>query len=147
MSLSGLDFLLAEHACRQVVVLSAQAVDRRDFAAFARLFVPDGVLIRPDGTRLVGRAAIEAAYEQRSPDRLTRHLISNHLVQIHDIERASSNCNVQLWGGSYKDAEGSKGRPADATQLIGEFDDELVMTADGWRIRQRLARFVLHHGA
>jgi uncharacterized protein (TIGR02246 family) len=147
MSLSALEFLLAEHACRQVVLLSAQAVDRRDYAAFAGRFTSDGVLIRPDGTRLVGRAAIEAAYVQRGPDRLTCHLISNHLVQIHDAERASSSCNVQLWGGSYKDPESSKGRPADATQLIGEFEDELVMTPEGWRIRQRLARFVLHHGA
>lgn len=144
MTLSPLDLLLAEHACRQVVLQSAQAVDQQDYAAFAALFTPLGVLVRPDGSRLEGRPAIEAAYAQRSADRLTRHLITNHIVLVHDAAHASSACTVQLWTGSHKDAESTQGRPADPTQLIGEFLDELTMTPQGWRIRQRQANFILH---
>jgi hypothetical protein len=36
------------------------------------------------------------------------------------------------------------GRPADAKQLVGEFEDEFERTPHGWQIRARLARFVLH---
>lgn len=144
MTLPPLDLLLAEHACRQVVVQSAQAVDQQDYAAFAALFTPQGVLVRPDGTRLEGRAAIEQAYAQRSAERLTRHLITNHLVLVRDATRASSTCTVLLWTGSHKDAGSTQGRPADPTQLLGEFLDELALTPEGWRIRQRQASFILH---
>jgi hypothetical protein len=102
------------------------------------------VLVRPDGSRLEGGPAIEAAYAQRDADRLTRHLISNHIVLVHDAASASSACSVQLWTGIHKDAESAQGRPADPTQLIGEFLDELTMTPQGWRIRRRQARFILH---
>lgn len=146
MPLQALDVLLAEHACRQVVLQSAKAVDEQDYSAFANLFTPQGVLLRPDGSRLEGRAAIEQAYAQRGTDRLTRHLISNHSVLVRDADHASSTCLIQLWTGRYQDTESSRGRPADPTQLIGEFIDELVMTPQGWRIDQRQARFILHHG-
>lgn len=144
MPLSPLETLLAEQACRQQVLLTAKTVDAQDYAAFAGLFTPQGILVRPDGTRLQGRAAIEAAYRQRGPDRLTRHLISNHLVTVHDAEHASSICAVLLWTGNDKDDAGPKGRPADPMQLVGEFVDELVMTDEGWRIAQRQARFNLY---
>lgn len=144
MPLASLELLLAEHACRRVVLQTAKTVDEQDYTAFANLFTPQGLLVRPDGTRLEGRATIEAAYRQRGPDRLTRHLISNHLVTVQDASNASSSCAVLLWTGSYRDAAGPKGRPADATQLVGEFLDELVMTDEGWRIQQRQARFTLH---
>lgn len=142
-----IDLLLAEQACRQVVLQSVQAVDQQDYAAFAALFTPQGVLVRPDGSRLEGGPAIEAAYARRDADRLTRHLITNQIVLVHNAAHASSTCSVQLWTGSHKDAESARGRPADPTQLIGEFLDELAMTPQGWRIRQRQASFILHRTA
>lgn len=144
MNTSALVQLLAEQACRRVVLETAQAVDAQDYAAFAELFTPDGVLVRPDGRRLEGRSAIEQTYSQRDQDRLTRHLITNHLVTVHDSASATSRCSILLWSGRHSDAPGPNGRPADANELLGEFLDELVLTSEGWRIHQRQARFILH---
>lgn len=144
MNTSALTQLLAEQACRRVVQETAQAVDIQDYAAFAGLFTPDGVLIRPDGRRLEGRTAIEQAYVQRDQNRLTCHLITNHLVAVHDSTSASSRCSILLWSGRHSDNSSANGRPADASELVGEFLDELVLTSEGWRIRQRQACFILH---
>ena len=144
--LEGLPRLLAENACRALVLAAADAVDRQDPAAFAALFTPDGVLVRPDGTLLQGREAIHAAYAARPADRLTRHLICNHGVQLGPDGCATSRCTVLLWSGRRSDPETPKGRPADALQQVGEIDDELVLTTEGWCIRRREARFIFHTG-
>ncbi len=140
--------LQAERDCREVVLAAADAVDGRDYAAFAALFATDGALIRPDGSEMRGRAAIEAAYAARDPDRLTRHLLSNQRVQV-DLDLALSAgtakvaSTVQLWTGKHSDAVTPRGRPADAVQQIGEFRDQLLKTDEGWRIARREAWFTL----
>jgi hypothetical protein len=140
----SLEQLLALEACRQLVQQTVLTVDAQDYAAYSALFTPEGVLERPDGSRLQGRVAIETAYRQRDPDRLTQHLISNHLIDFDNPSLARSRCTVQVWSGRRQDVQGPRGRPAEAAQLLGEFMDELVWTADGWRVRQRLARFNFH---
>lgn len=44
--------LLAEQACRDLVLAAADAVDGRDYPALAALFESDRVLVRPDGTEI-----------------------------------------------------------------------------------------------
>ncbi|MFC7409850.1 nuclear transport factor 2 family protein [Hydrogenophaga atypica] len=139
-----LDALLAEQACRDLVLAAADAVDGRDFLAFADLFEVRGVLVRPDGTELVGRPAIVAAYAARDPERLTRHLVSNLRVRLDlALGTALATCTVLLWSGRHSDAATQRGRPADPQQQVGEFRDLLVKTSEGWRIRRREAGFTL----
>lgn len=141
---TALDTLLAEAACRDLVLAAADAVDGRDFLAFADLFEMRGVLVRPDGTELVGRPAIVAAYAARDPERLTRHLVSNQRVRV-DLAAgtAQAACTVLLWSGRHSDAVTPRGRPADALQQVGEIRDLLAKTPEGWRIRRREACFTL----
>lgn len=141
---TALDTLLAEAACRDLVLAAADAVDGRDFLAFADLFEMRGVLVRPDGTELVGRPAIVAAYAARDPERLTRHLVSNQRVRV-DLAAgtAQAACTVLLWSGRHSDAVTPRGRPADALQQVGEIRDLLAKTPEGWRIRRREAWFTL----
>lgn len=144
MSMPALEQLLAEQACRRVVLETARTVDEQDYSAFAQLFTSDGILLRPDGSRLEGRAAIEQAYAQRDQNRLTRHLVTNHGVTVHSPTRATSSCGILLWTGWHSDASGPHGRRASPDQMVGEFLDELTMTPAGWRIQHREARFILH---
>lgn len=141
---TALDTLVAEAACRDLVLAAADAVDGRDFLAFADLFEMRGVLVRPDGTELVGRPAIVAAYAARDPERLTRHLVSNQRVRV-DLAAgtAQAACTVLLWSGRHSDASTPRGRPADALQQVGEIRDLLAKTPEGWRIRRREAWFTL----
>jgi len=141
---TAMDTLVAEASCRDLVLAAADAVDGRDFLAFADLCELRGVLVRPDGTELVGRPAIVAAYAARDPGRLTRHLVSNQRVRV-DLAAgtAQAACSVLLWSGRHSDAATPRGRPADAQQQVGEIRDLLAKTPEGWRIRRREAWFTL----
>ena len=136
--------MAAQQECRDLVLAAADAVDGRDYAALAALFTVDGVLVRPGGAELQGHAAIIAAYTARSPERLTRHLVSNQRVQI-DMAGGSAEVTstILLWSGRHADPVTPRGRPADATQQVGEIRDQMVHTPDGWRIRRREAWFTL----
>lgn len=131
-------------AIQQLVLRSVDCVDRHDAAGFAALFAPDATLVRPNGQPLHGRDAIRTAYEQRPKDRITRHLVTNTLVEQESPGSASARSYVLLWSGATHDKAGQHGRPV-TSQALGEFDDRLVADAEGnWLIRERRASFTLH---
>ena len=132
-------------ACRELIERSTQCVDDGDARAFADLFTEDAVLVRPNGQSIEGRGAIFQAYADRTPERVTRHLVTNVVIQAAGAGQWSARSYVLLWSGSAADEAGPWGRPAAARQILGEFADWLVPTGGGnWRIRRREARFVLH---
>lgn len=136
--------LLIQDACRELVLRSVERADAHDPAGLAALFLPDGVLRRPGGAALVGRAAIEQAYAQRPATRITRHLVTNTLVEVESATAASARSRVLLWAGSTEDPDGPQGRPLRGPQLIGEFADRFALSGEGWRFASRDASFVLH---
>ncbi len=138
-----LECLLAEKACRDVVLAAADAVDAREYDALVRLFTPDATLVRPGGQPLQGREAILAAYAARDQDRLTQHLICNHVVHVEPQGSALSRCRVLLWSGKRSDPLTPKGRPAGPAEQVGEIVDRLKLTPEGWRIERRDASFTL----
>ncbi|VVD64849.1 nuclear transport factor 2 family protein [Pandoraea terrigena] len=136
-----LDVLLAKQACHELVMRFVACNDRRDPQGLAALFAETGVLVRPNGDTLVGPVAIAAAYAERPADRLTRHLVGNVLIDVMSPTRAIGSSTVLLWSASAHVAPGPFGRPAEGRQVMGEFDDTFVRTAQGWRIARREARF------
>lgn len=135
-----------ERACRELVLRAASRADAGDAAGLAGLFAVDGVLVRPNAQPLQGRDAIQAAYAQRPADRITRHLVTNTLVEVESSASARAISHVLLWTGSTNDPSGPQGRRAHARQLVGEFEDRFVLEPEGWRIQRRDARFVLYSG-
>jgi uncharacterized protein (TIGR02246 family) len=144
--MDALQRLLIQDACRDLVLRSVECADAHDAAGLAALFAPDGVLRRPSGEPLIGRAAIEAAYAQRPRERLTRHLVTNTRVEVESPTAATARSRVLLWAGSTEDADGPQGRPLRGAQLVGEFVDRFALSAEGWRFASRDASFVLHAG-
>lgn len=142
--MDALQTLLIQDACRELVLRSVECTDAHDAPGLAALFAPDGVLRRPTGQPLIGRAAIEAAYAQRPRERITRHLVTNTRVEVQSATAAHARSRVLLWAGSTEDADGPQGRPLRGPQLVGEFDDRFVLTDEGWRFASRDASFVLH---
>ena len=142
--MSALDTLMAEREVRELVLTATRRLDAQDWRGFADCFDEGGVLTRPDGSLMQGREAVFQAYAARDPERLTQHVITNHEVQVSSPQQAHSRCLVLLWSGRRSDALTPKGRPADSAQQLGEFVDQLVRTAQGWRIARREARFVFH---
>jgi ketosteroid isomerase-like protein len=137
-----LERLLLEADCRALVAETTRCVDAAQPDALALLFTADAVLLRPGAAPLVGRAAIRAAYAERPPNRLTRHLVTHTRITVVDADTVDAASLLLVWSGSSDDAPGPRGRPGQ--QAVGEFDDRLVRTPEGWRIARREARFVLH---
>lgn len=143
--MKNVSLLASEAQCREVVLQAADAVDSADWQRFAALFLPAGILVRPDGSELCGRSAIVQAYQARDPDRLTEHLICNHRVEVDESAgTATSRCKVLLWSSKHSAELTPKGRLADATAQVGEMVDSLQHTPEGWRISSRRARFTLY---
>ena len=124
--------LLIERACERVVIDSARLNDERQWAALADLYTPTGVVVRPNGQRLEGREAIEAAYAAGSPDRVTRHLCTNMRVDVDGPDDAHGTTTVLI-------AAATRSGDSDVTYRVGEFADRFERTADGWKIAERQA--------
>ncbi len=138
--------LLIENACRTLVLRVAACADAHEPAQLAAWFTDDATLVRPNAQPLQGREAIGQAYAQRPAGRITRHLVTQTLVEVESAAVAHAHSCVLLWAGSLADEPGPQGRPAQPRQVLGEFDDRCELTPAGWRIARRDARFVLHTG-
>lgn len=137
--------VFAKFACREVVEQSVQHLDGGDLDAFCALFSSDAILVRPGGGAIHGREEIRSAYAARPAGRVTRHLVTNVVVTLQGSGQARARSYVLLWSGRADGEPGKQGWAADARQLVGEFEDDLICQPDGsWRIQQRKARFVLH---
>jgi uncharacterized protein (TIGR02246 family) len=130
--MNATDVLLIERACERLIADSAVLNDQREWAALAALYAPDGVVVRPNGQRLEGREAIEAAYAGGDPDRVTRHLCANVRVDVDDADSAHATTTVLIMSGT-------RGDDSNTTYRVGEFADSFVRTEEGWRIAERRA--------
>ena len=141
--------MLIEHACEKLIMRSIRTFDERDFQGFADVFAADGVFFRANQPTapLVGREAILAALKSRPADRLTRHLCSNVQIDVIDADHAKGLCYLYLFSAAGSPPESALGGPADKVQRIGEYLDEYVRTAEGWKIAKRVGTIVMHMGS
>lgn len=144
--MDDLQRLLIQSNCRDLVMRAARHADANEPARLAELFAEDGLLVRPNAQPMQGRDAIRRAYEQRPADRLTRHIVTNTVVEVESASLASALSYVLLWTGCISDEAGTFGRLAQPRQVLGEFNDRFMLSDSGWRIARREARFVLHNG-
>ncbi len=106
----------------------AQSIDLGDADAIAELFVPDGVLEGLlSGKTLEGRDAIREFFAERelardqSLARRRHHVATINARLDGDVVRSTSYFNVIGPGGT----------------VAGVYNDELVETDDGWRIKRK----------
>src|SRR6218665_1757707 len=123
VTLSAVDRMLAEQACRDLVVQAAAFTDAQSHEDFAALFTEDGALIRPGPEHIQGQAAIIESYRSRPAGRITRHLKRHNLGERGARPAPPPPGCGLLWSGLASDAAGPFGRPAQARQVVGEFDD------------------------
>jgi len=139
------DASLIERACTRLVLEASAANDRHDFGTFASLFAADAVLYRPSGEPLRGRLAIIESYRARPRSRMTRHVCSNVLVHVETASAARALTYVVVYGADAEiPPDGHFGVACEPRRLVGEFADRFALTTEGWRIKERRARFVMH---
>jgi hypothetical protein len=124
------DIIVIERACERLVVDFAYFSDHREYESLAALFTENSTMTRPSGTVLAGREAIVRSYMATPAERVTRHICTNIRIAVESADRAR--------GMTYAAVYSTNGNPR-----IGEFEDEFLRTAEGWRIGSRIARFVI----
>jgi hypothetical protein len=146
-ALSDIEKLVAERACERLIYEFAEAIDLRNDAHLENLFTTDATYARPTdpNTVISGRDVIVKGFVARPGGRVTRHICSNVVITIDSADRAHGVSRVVLIAGPTEPAAHAQfGYKADARQLIGEYDDEFVKTAEGWRFSSRRGRVILH---
>ena len=134
-----------EQSCERLVLDFAYFSDHRENEELAELFTSDGTMTRPSGDTLVGRPAILKEYQSRPAGRFTRHLCTNIRIVVESEDRARGLTYALVYSAVANEPPLQHfGRKVEPRQLIGEFEDEFVRTAAGWKIASRRAHFVMH---
>ena len=136
--LSELETVVIEQRCTRLVNQFALLNDASDFEALVALFTEDGVFARPTvpDKPMVGRETILAQFKLRPP-RTLRHLMANVTITPISPELATGVCYMILYVGPPAEP-GQAGPPkADATALIGSFEDTFVKVGDEWLFSKR----------
>ncbi len=140
-----MDTLAIERACERLVLDSVYFTDSQNYVAFIRLFAANGTIRRPSGEPLAGREAILNSYLSRPAGRMTRHICTNIRITVESADHARGLSYAVVYSANVDDpVEGHFGVKADPRHMVGEFEDEFVVTPEGWRFASRRARFVMH---
>lgn len=134
--------LAIEAACTRLVHEFAKFNDGWDHESLAALFTEDCVFARPlDPTHPYhGRAAVHAIFRDRK-SRLTRHVMSNVLIEVLSKHEAKGSCYVTMISSANPEA------PQEGEGIFfGSFDDEFVKTEDGWKFKSRIGHVALYQG-
>jgi ketosteroid isomerase-like protein len=134
---------IIEWECRQLALRFTAHSDRQEWQAACALLTEDAVFARPTDPDkpLVGRAVIQAAFEARPAERITRHICTNLIMNAHSESQATGQLYALLYMGDASD-EDKAIVIASEKQLIGEFEDDYVRTEDGWRIAKRVGKII-----
>lgn len=124
------DALLRDRAAIvEVTNRYAWALDTRSWDDLDDVFLSDATAFMTED--LVGREAIKARVRRAlEPLDLSQHIIANHQIVI-DGDRASCRCYLQA-----QHVREAAGRSPNFI-VAGRYEDQLVRTADGWRIAHR----------
>lgn len=132
--------LLDERAVTAVALRYCRALDTKDWAGLAEVFLPDATADLASPTPLVGLEAITARI-RGALDHLdaSQHLVGNHSVVV-DGDAATHFCYLQAQH-VLRRAEGGR------NYLVGgSYTDRLVRTPQGWRIAHRTLTIVWTDG-
>jgi hypothetical protein len=132
--------MIAELACRRLAMEFATFIDLRRYDAVVGLFCEDAIY-NPRGTDFHGREGVRQYLFSRPAHRRSRHLISNHIVNIEDNDHATGFCNLVYYAVENAPAPAT---PAalDSPVLIGDYHDIYRRTDEGWRIASRIGHIV-----
>ena len=121
-----------EDVCRSLVLDYAYYRDRPDADAFADLFTQDGTLVVL-GQEYVSREKIRARIQGAIGGPVFRHMMSTIRIFPHDDDHASGVSYVTV----YTAPPGEGPIPIQGFTAVGEYHDDYVRTAAGWKIQRR----------
>lgn len=134
-----LEKMLIERACERLVTEYCHVIDHGEASRVANLFAADGVWVSFEQT-MDGRDAIASGFGKRQANtgRISRHVCCNLLIDVIDADNAKGVVYLTL----YRD-DGDPKRtvsPSAVPTVVGEYRDQFVRTAEGWRFKRREVR-------
>ena len=109
----------------------AQALDAGQPDAIAELFTADGIAEIAGLATFEGRDAIRAGYVAFAPTQPQLHLVANTVItQTEDGASARSDL-----------AFVQRGETGWAVQIVGNYDDTLILDGEQWRFVRRVTNF------
>lgn len=128
--------LLIERACARLVTEYCHLVDHGEAAKIAEQFVEDGVWASARDVR-TGREAIAKSFQKRQDNtgRMSRHVCSNLLINVIDENNATGVVYLTLFRHDGDPAR--RVSPSQLPDVVGEYRDSFVRTAQGWRFKRR----------
>ena len=129
--------LVIERECERLILHSAKLSDHAKIEELAGLFTHDAELVRPSGVgaSIVGRAAILASL-RAAPKATKAHVITNVVVEVASPTSAHVASVAIRFSGPVAD-DGSGGTVAGTKIAVGYFEDDLVLTSEGWAFQRR----------
>ncbi len=135
---------LIEHYCTKVVKQFALYNDSKCYEKLAELFTEDASFARPTAPDnfITGRENILAAFQSRPADKITRHIISNIVVDVITTTTAKAHCYATLYSSNEVFSADKVEPQTNVSQIIGEFYDDFVLTDAGWKISLRSGKII-----
>ncbi|KUN87120.1 nuclear transport factor 2 family protein [Streptomyces griseoruber] len=132
--------LLAERACRRLLLDLVRRLDLGEPGSVAELFTEDGVWTWPEGDRLVkGRAALRAHFGTRPADQHARRLMADVRVDVTSPDTARATSYFTTY--RTHTVPPTPPAPAPPPVGIGHYEDTLHRTPDGsWLLAARTLR-------
>lgn len=121
--------------CINLVTDYAYYRDRFDAVGFSSIFTEDATLT-VGGQTWTGRSNIRQRIEELDSDTTIRHLMSTIRIEPIDELHATGVSYATI----YSAAPGAT--TVEGFAVIGEYHDEFVLTAEGWRIQKRVLHTV-----
>lgn len=123
-----------------LVNLYALAVDTRSWALFDQVFTPDIAIDFGGPAAWNDLAALKAGFAAiHDPFKSTQHFTSNHQIKITGEQ---ATCTSYVRGQFFRDMPAGGNR----FESTGWYDDLLIRTAQGWRIKRRSCRLTWWDG-
>ena len=132
----GTNRLIAERACERLMYQYARFVDSGEAARIADLFTDDGVWTAADGRSMDGQDQIRAAFSARQAltRRLSRHVITNVLIDVHSDTEASGTAYLVNYRHDGTGDRVERPGPARHPKFVGDYHLEFRSLDGEWRI-------------
>lgn len=131
-----MDMHMDRQDCAWLAIAAYSLMDQGKYEETAALFTTDAVWVR-GGVPVTGRDAILAALHKRPATELSRHLVSNVLVQEITAETARATAVFVPLRGPLRD-DGTVQMPG--LSSAGDLEFEFRRESHGWRISRLTPR-------
>ena len=124
--MEAIEQLIYEQSCKRLYTDFANAVDNHLVDEAVQLFTEDGIFNRL-GERVAGHEMLKDFFSSRDPAKKSHHICTNIRIYFTSPTTATGTCTIMLF------------TPGDRTPdcTLARYDDTLVLTSDGWKIKER----------